>query len=97
MVITPEGALYVANYNDGNIFQLSENGEATLLAHIDGPDFFNIGYMTYASDNLYATGIGAHQLFKVTMQAKFQFSQEPVKQDFLMAMHKQQLLLVLMA
>lgn len=70
IVLSPQGQLYVANYNDGNIYAISDTGEATFLANIEGPDFFRIGYMTYASGNLYATGIGSHKLFKVTLQGE---------------------------
>jgi len=70
IVLTPQGQLYVANYNDGNIYAISDSGEATFLANIEGPDFFRIGYMTYASGNLYATGIGTHKLFKITLQGE---------------------------
>jgi len=70
IVFTPDKQLYVANYNDGNIYSVSTTGEAEFLAHVDGPDFFNIGYMTYASGNLYTSGIGAHKLYKISLDGE---------------------------
>jgi sugar lactone lactonase YvrE len=71
IVFDGEGNLYAANYNNGDIHTFSESGDATFIAHVDGgPDFFNTGYMTYASGNLYATGIGYHKLFKVSLEGE---------------------------
>jgi len=70
IVFDTTGNLYVANYNDGNIYSLSDTGEATFLANIEGPEYFKIGYMTYVSGNLYATGIGANKLFKVSLEGQ---------------------------
>ncbi|NQZ82119.1 MAG: hypothetical protein HRT52_13990 [Colwellia sp.] len=68
IVFDAMGTLYTANYNNGNIYSISAEGVATFLAHIEGPDFFNIGYITYASGNIYASGIGSHQLYRVTLE-----------------------------
>ena len=65
-----EGQLYIANYNNGDIFSMADDGTATFLAKVEGQDYAAIGYMTYASGNLYATSIGIHQLFKITMQGE---------------------------
>lgn len=61
-----DGVLYVANYNDGKIFAVDAEGTKTQIAEIRGPRGFNIGYMTYAKGDLYATGIGANKIYKVT-------------------------------
>jgi|GEM_PF-2816014 len=66
IVFDESGSLYVANYNNGDIYQVSDTGELTFIAHIDGPEYFTIGYMTYASGHLYASGIGGHEVYRVS-------------------------------
>jgi len=66
IVFDEAGMLYVANYNNGDIYQVSDTGELSFIAHIDGPEYFTIGYMTYASGHLYASGIGGHEVYRVS-------------------------------
>lgn len=57
---------YVANFNDGEIYKVTHHGDSLqLLAKIPNQSFYGIGFLTYASGYLYATGIGVHKVFRI--------------------------------
>ncbi len=60
--------MYVANFNNGNIYRIHNNGDSiSLLAAIPFTANWGIGFLTFASGNLYATGIGVHKVFKISL------------------------------
>lgn len=71
MAFDAENNLYVANFNDGEIYRVSENGdELTLIADLPNSSFWGVGFITYASGYIYATGIGVHKIFKVSLDGE---------------------------
>ncbi|CAM2010714.1 virginiamycin B lyase family protein [Acanthopleuribacter pedis] len=66
IVFDDRGELYVANYNDGKIFAIEDEGEMRLITQLRGPDFFTIGYMTFAKGNLYVTAIGENKIYQIS-------------------------------
>lgn len=68
MAFDSVNVLYVANFTDGEIYKISPHGDSlTLLANIPNVSFWGIGFMTYASGYLFATGIGVHKIFKISL------------------------------
>lgn len=68
MAFDDNGRLYVANFNDGKIFRISADGqEGEMIADIPNVSYWGIGFMTYASGYLYATGIGKHIIYQVSL------------------------------
>lgn len=60
--------MYVANFNNGNIYRIHNNGDSiSLLAAIPFTTNWGIGFLTFASGSLYATGIGVHKVFKISL------------------------------
>ncbi len=60
--------LYVANFNDGKVFRVSPNGEElTLIADIPNQSFWGVGFLTFATGHLYATGIGTHKIYQISL------------------------------
>ena len=67
MAFDSSNVLYVANFTDGDIFKVTNNGDSlTLIADIPNPSFGGVGFLTYASGNLYASGIGTHKIYKIS-------------------------------
>lgn len=65
--IDSAGNIVTANFFNGNILSIDAAGNTTLFTTI--PDVaagFGIGYMTIFEDNIYATGIGTHVIYRVT-------------------------------
>lgn len=68
MAFDTSHVLYVANFNDGKIFRVNANGgELTLLADIPNQSFWGVGFLTYAAGYLYATGIGTHRIYQISL------------------------------
>lgn len=60
--------MYVANFNNGNIYRVFAGGDSiTRLASLPFATGWGIGFITYASGYLYATGIGVHKIFRVSL------------------------------
>lgn len=58
-----EDKLYAANFNDGTIFQISEDGTRTLIA--DTP--LSIGHLAFKNGSFYATGWHQHQVMEISL------------------------------
>jgi len=67
LAVDDAGDLYVSNFNDGKIMHVSDTGELTEIADLDGPANFTTGYITYAAGSLFATGIGSHIVQEITL------------------------------
>lgn len=67
LAVDDMGRLYVSNFSDGKILRVSDSGELTEIADLDGPEFFTTGYITYAAGSLFATGIGTHIIQEVSL------------------------------
>lgn len=68
MAFDSKNVLYVANFNDGEIYKVSNNGDSlTLIANIPNVSFWGVGFITYANNYLYATGIGTHKIYKISL------------------------------
>jgi sugar lactone lactonase YvrE len=73
MAIDKNDNLYVANYANGKMLKVTPQGVASLFV-----DFSTTGvpytpftsYLTYANDNIYATGLFANRIYKVNMAAQ---------------------------
>ena len=64
MVFDNEDRLIVGNFNDGKIFRITDYGTTvTEIAEIPSSSTTGIGFLAYAKGNIYATGMGVHQLF----------------------------------
>lgn len=63
--------LYVANFNDGRIFRITENGDQVVqIADLPNQSFWGVGFLTYADGYLYATGIGTHKIYRVSLDGE---------------------------
>lgn len=68
MAFDSVNVLYVANFTDGEIYKISPHGDSlTLIANIPNVSFWGIGFMTYAAGYLFATGIGVHKIYKISL------------------------------
>lgn len=68
MAFDSVNVLYVANFTDGEIYKISPQGDSlTLIANIPNVSFWGIGFMTYAAGYLFATGIGVHKIYKISL------------------------------
>ena len=67
MGINANGQIVTANFNNGAILTINDGGAVSLFTTIQGvvPNF-GIGYMTVFEDDIYATGIGNHVIYRVT-------------------------------
>lgn len=67
---------YTANFGNGEIFKITHGGDSVkLLATVPHTTFWGIGFLTYASGYLYATGIGKHKIYKVSLSGEiFEFA-----------------------
>jgi sugar lactone lactonase YvrE len=60
--------LYIANFNDGEIYLITHDGDSlSLVAEIPSVSYWGVGFLTYASGYLYATGIGKHKIYQVSL------------------------------
>jgi sugar lactone lactonase YvrE len=72
MAFDDDSLLYVANFNDGKIFRITNNGDSlALIADIPNVSFWGVGFITFAAGYLYATGIGTHIIYKVSLDGMF--------------------------
>lgn len=68
MAFDSQNVLYVANFSDGEIYKVSNSGDSlTLIADIPNVSTWGVGFITYANDYLYATGIGSHKIYKISL------------------------------
>lgn len=59
---------YTANFANGEIYKITHGGDSvTLLATIPHTSSWGVGFLTYASGYLYATGIGKHIIYQVSL------------------------------
>lgn len=69
-----KGNLIVGNYATSDILSIKPNGNVSLLANI--PDIVvngsGIGYITVVGNSIFATGIGVHKIFKVSMNGNIE-------------------------
>jgi sugar lactone lactonase YvrE len=59
------GRLYVSNFIDGRVVRVDRNGVMEQFAVIPDLVFPAIGYLSFAGDQLYATGIGDNQVYVI--------------------------------
>lgn len=57
------GNIYVGNYNDGRVFRIAPDSTFTQLADLPG----NLGNMEYCNGYLYATGLTAHRIYRISV------------------------------
>ncbi len=62
------GNLYVANFNNGQIFVLPPNGVLTPFVTLP---VNNIGHLDFAANHLYATGFSDHRVYKIDLSGEF--------------------------
>ena len=67
MAVDDEGRLYVSNFNDGKIFRVTEGGEMTEIADLEGPNFSTTGFIAYGGGAIYATNIGNNIIERVSL------------------------------
>lgn len=60
----PDGRLFVVNFSDGNVLELDQEGNASILANIPGP---GNGHIAFAAGSLYVTAFQSHQIYKVDL------------------------------
>ena len=60
--------LYVANFTDGKIFSVdSQDGSLSQIVDLPHQSFWGVGFLTFAAGHLYATGIGTHKIYQVSL------------------------------
>ncbi len=68
MAFDDDNQFYVANFNDGEIYRVTHGGDSvTLIADIPNVSYWGVGFITYASGYLYATGIGKHKIYQISL------------------------------
>ncbi len=68
MAFDDDNQLYVANFNDGEIYRITHGGDSvTFIADIPNVSYWGVGFITYASGYLYATGIGKHKIYQISL------------------------------
>lgn len=73
IAIDNSGNVVVGNYNNGRILSIDETGNVTELTHITGlSNNFAIGYITILNDVIYASAIGNHKIYKVTLSGEYE-------------------------
>lgn len=55
--------LFVANFLDGRVVRVAPDGAVTSAATVAGLAFPALGYLAFAGNTLYATGIGSHRIY----------------------------------
>ena len=71
MAYDEENNLYVANFNDGEIYRISNDGEELfLLGDVPNVSFWGIGFIAYSNGYIYATGIGTHKIYRVSLDGE---------------------------
>ncbi|MCB9745609.1 MAG: hypothetical protein H6740_23735 [Alphaproteobacteria bacterium] len=63
-----DGQLYVANFLDGKVFRVDEEGQAELLAQLPGAT--KLGHLVWLDGNLFATAADLHQLYRITPEGE---------------------------
>lgn len=59
--------LYVANFSDGEIYKVTYAGDSLeFIGKVPKSGSWGIGFLTYASGYLYATGIGVHKIYQIS-------------------------------
>ncbi|MEM6644884.1 MAG: T9SS type A sorting domain-containing protein [Bacteroidota bacterium] len=58
-----EGFIYTANIFDGRIVKIAPDGSQTLFAALTPVAPFTIGHLAWANGRLFATHLGAHQIY----------------------------------
>jgi sugar lactone lactonase YvrE len=63
--------IVLGNYNNGKILSVNPAGTVKQITQITGlPKGFAIGYITLHNETIYASGIGNHKLYKITLDGK---------------------------
>jgi sugar lactone lactonase YvrE len=73
MAIDKNDNLYVANYANGKLLKVTPQAVASLFVDFSTgsvPYTSFTSYLTYANNNIYATGLFANRIYKVTMAGK---------------------------
>ncbi|MCB0291655.1 MAG: SMP-30/gluconolactonase/LRE family protein [Calditrichaeota bacterium] len=69
MAFDENHTLYIANYNDGKVFRVTD-GTLEPLNQVPGTSFGAAGFLAYAGGNLYATSIGRHKIYQITLDGE---------------------------
>ena len=59
--------IYVANFSDGNITRIDQDGTTSNLVRLPS----SIGYLIHANGKLYATGFTSHNIYQVELDGTF--------------------------
>ncbi len=71
MAFDDNNILYVANFTDGDIYKITHGGDSlTLIADLPNVSYWGVGFLAYASGYLYATGIGKHKIYQVSLDGE---------------------------
>ncbi|MEM1096396.1 MAG: SMP-30/gluconolactonase/LRE family protein [Bacteroidota bacterium] len=62
LALDSQGRLHVANFNDGKIHRVEDNGDLTLLADVPG----GIGFLAHGGGQFFATGIDTHRIYAIS-------------------------------
>ncbi|MEO0424398.1 MAG: hypothetical protein AAF184_18825 [Pseudomonadota bacterium] len=61
-----DGILYTANFHDGTIIAIDQEGQQTVITQVERPGFFaTIGHLEFVNGLLYATGVQGAELLRV--------------------------------
>jgi sugar lactone lactonase YvrE len=60
-----DGQVIVASANSGDVWHLSDQGEATLLGHVVESGSIVVGDVTPAHGGIYATSFGGHRIWRI--------------------------------
>jgi len=67
MAYDDQNNLYVANFSDGEIYKVTHAGDSLeFIGKVPKSGSWGIGFLTYASGYLYATGIGVHKIYQIS-------------------------------
>ncbi|GAB5519358.1 MAG: hypothetical protein RhofKO_16090 [Rhodothermales bacterium] len=69
LALDDQGRLHFANFNDGRIFQVNDDGTTTLVADLPG----GIGFLAYGGGLFFATGLGNNRVYSITPSGEITF------------------------
>lgn len=73
IVLDASNNVVLGNYNNGKILSINQAGMMTQITQITNlANGFAIGYITILDGTIYASAIGNHKLYKVTLDGKFE-------------------------
>jgi sugar lactone lactonase YvrE len=63
----PDHHLFVTNFRDGSVLEVTPDGAVKLFAHVSGR---GLGHLCFGSDRFYVTAYASHSVYELTLDGK---------------------------